>query len=127
MLRDRFTFFIFHQQIGCIPVSFGPTGFFVSKIGVIMFVHTYFFKNIHRVFPVCLFLILFLFIACPSVTNNVVNLGDLQIKSVKETTKEAGNFRRSKVREVGLVTCTISFRKRKAVFFPSHSLYICKS
>ncbi|KAL7985386.1 hypothetical protein Chor_003956 [Crotalus horridus] len=34
--------------------------------------------------------------SCPSVTNNLVNLGDLQIKSVKETTKEAGNFRRSK-------------------------------
>ncbi|XP_070605026.1 tyrosine-protein phosphatase non-receptor type 22 [Erythrolamprus reginae] len=32
----------------------------------------------------------------PSVTSNAVNLGDLQIKSGKEATKEAGNFRRSK-------------------------------
>ncbi|ETE61038.1 Tyrosine-protein phosphatase non-receptor type 22 [Ophiophagus hannah] len=34
--------------------------------------------------------------SCPSVTNNAANLGDLQIKSAKETTKEAGHFRRSK-------------------------------
>lgn len=46
-----------------------------------------------------------------------MNLGNLQIKSAKETTKEAGNFRRSKVRKVELVKSTINLETEKQGFF----------